>query len=1668
MVLLSGKNPSSNQSLQQVIDVNDDLNSHTPLSNQVIKYNGTNVVWGDVSSSVIPTLQQVLTQGNTASTNIIITGPRTTTMTNNGISINGQTTYSHTGANIRDIIKIETINNTSISLSGNKGSAGNALVSGGPFGNLSWAPIGGLQSLQSVIDVNDDLSGNTPSSGQLIQYDGTNVVWGDVSTPTLQSVLNAGNTAIQTITLFDNLTKTTSISDSALSISNIISSTDNTEINISDTLITLNNIASTSGEGSITMQTIPGGTNFITASSVGLPIDGTSGTISISATPTNPVFQLSQSNTVIDETHLLVILKDSITHDCSGVTGPFTISTNTDLTLTSTQNINLDTSGQVFINGTAYPSIPTLQAVIDAGDDLSGNPPGTGQVIQYDGTNVVWGDVSIPTLQNVLDTGNSAISQSIILVNNFNTSTLSDTLSISYLDSFNNTKTNTISNSAILVNTSDPLVGDGSVQMSSNPGSTNGVTASSIGFNSNPSATISMTTTPTDPFFELSQVDSLNSEYSLVISKDSITHDCSGVTGPFTISTNIDLNLASTQNINLDASGQVFINGTAYPPPLSSVLGSSSIGNAGQTITLTSSSASSYTFLDSSGTHVTNGASQADLYSGSLEIKDTTESFIATRSSTTLTNIPNQTTNASTPTGITITDGSENNVGLFTNSLLQFTDVSGALLYQGVKLSPTELTGYTDLDDPYKPIFTIKNEGTLDLRSDNSIQLYSAKQVNINVGTQMNITGRDINIKNDASLPLYITNTSGTGIPSKLSLKKITKLGQPGDVFATINYEANDASGNNKVFASQNAVIKTATGGAEDASIDFYVKKNGSDTKAFTIDGGEEQINFNLDLDMNSKNITTSSGNLTLTTAGATGATGVITFNSKTQSPTTTADTVFQTNTVNTLTHSDASGWDFQANNITTTGDISCNTLYYTSLSPGPSLQNVMDVSYNLNSVAPTFSQVIQFDGTNPVWASVPPISTDTLQQVLTAGNVTDKQIRFMTDPLISEMTLNTSTELLKNYTNFTAVGSYPSSSKTTYITNQFVKEQMYINGAGVYNVATLEISGNPIDSISDLKSQVSLLEQNDATGKNVTTTYRPIGITQTNDASANVHSNFTVTTDSKFLVNSDNLTVSDGSIAITSPTANLSITTSSIQYTNSVPTAPLFISSANDLTILADNIDLSNLRLTMPSLASSSYMDFNSATGKMALLNSNAGGSASPQLTLTNTNATGSVALEVYKNKPTAGANGDVLFNQSVFGKDSGNVKQEYTRISHTIRDATAGAEDGSIEMGCFVNGAYQNFVQFNANDAPIGEVNVFRPLDFIGGSDANNTIKVSGTGSQDLNLTGVSSAGTGHINLTSKTGSVLNVAGNININAVTSTGAGTVNITAKTGANINLNSNVLMDNSETLTIRNNTGLISNSQSSSQIGFTDLTDGTNVKQHIISNTQQQISLQQSAFTYFNEGTSNNVILREADTTGQDTQRTTLTRNLLEIRDIAFSGIFSQLSYNNLTIHAPYSPDPVQTGYNAITAEAQGTNSGTSYISLGSGENNTGSGRRQQTQITNGDQGGGFNLNWWDPSNLMKSFRMFLQGVGGGFLQFDNSIDANPLTIQSVKTNLKLQTDSSTAGQGDIEFAPSQSANGQIIITGASLQDTTSSGSAHKYLKIVLNGASYKIALDNN
>jgi hypothetical protein len=177
-----------------------------------------------------------------------------------------------------------------------------------------------------------------------------------------------------------------------------------------------------------------------------------------------------------------------------------------------------------------------------------------------------------------------------------------------------------------------------------------------------------------------------------------------------------------------------------------------------------------------------------------------------------------------------------------------------------------------------------------------------------------------------------------------------------------------------------------------------------------------------------------------------------------------------------------------------------------------------------------------------------------------------------------------------------------------------------------------------------------------------------------------------------------------------------------------------------------------------------------NATATNLSMTSAGVGGQANPLLTLTNNNATGSVAMEVYKQKPTAGVAGDVLFNQSVYGKDSANTKQEYTRISHTLRDSASGLEDGSIEFSAFVNGSVNTFLQINGNE---NEINCLKTLDMGG-----NNIRTS-TG--DLSILTTGASGSGDISLTAKR--------TINLTSGSSNSSD-VNITAD-GGDVNIISN-------------------------------------------------------------------------------------------------------------------------------------------------------------------------------------------------------------------------------------------------------------------------------------
>lgn len=145
---------------------------------------------------------------------------------------------------------------------------------------------------------------------------------------------------------------------------------------------------------------------------------------------------------------------------------------------------------------------------------------------------------------------------------------------------------------------------------------------------------------------------------------------------------------------------------------------------------------------------------------------------------------------------------------------------------------------------------------------------------------------------------------------------------------------------------------------------------------------------------------------------------------------------------------------------------------------------------------------------------------------------------------------------------------------------------------------------------------------------------------------------------------------------------------------------------------------------------------------------------------------------IELYKNRGAtiAPVAGDTISQISAFGRDTAFTKQEYSRITTTIRDPTAGAtRDGSMEIGVITNGAFANYIQLNGNDVPSGELNILKPIDL--GSGSSGTIKTSVT-NQNIVIT---ANGIGRAELSS------GASGNAEVN-----GANAVNIAGGNGINL------------------------------------------------------------------------------------------------------------------------------------------------------------------------------------------------------------------------------------------------------------------------------------------
>ena len=170
------------------------------------------------------------------------------------------------------------------------------------------------------------------------------------------------------------------------------------------------------------------------------------------------------------------------------------------------------------------------------------------------------------------------------------------------------------------------------------------------------------------------------------------------------------------------------------------------------------------------------------------------------------------------------------------------------------------------------------------------------------------------------------------GVPS-VETYKSGRNAVAGDTISSQHFYAKNSAGTKTEFARMEASVRNTGVGNDDGSIAFSGLINGVQTEFFRVNGADSENNMFLPLDMNGQSIKSSGGNLAFSSTGSSGG-GVITMTSKTQSPTSQPDFIIANNVTNTLTHSVSAGWDFQANNLTTSGNITCNTLNYTSLNP--------------------------------------------------------------------------------------------------------------------------------------------------------------------------------------------------------------------------------------------------------------------------------------------------------------------------------------------------------------------------------------------------------------------------------------------------------------------------------------------------------------------------------------------------------------------------------------------------------------------------------------------------------------------------------------------------------------------------------------------------------------
>jgi len=162
-----------------------------------------------------------------------------------------------------------------------------------------------------------------------------------------------------------------------------------------------------------------------------------------------------------------------------------------------------------------------------------------------------------------------------------------------------------------------------------------------------------------------------------------------------------------------------------------------------------------------------------------------------------------------------------------------------------------------------------------------------------------------------------------------------------------------------------------------------------------------------------------------------------------------------------------------------------------------------------------------------------------------------------------------------------------------------------------------------------------------------------------------------------------------------------------------------LSISSNQNLTISADNIDIGATEIIYPTLATPANTRINSA-GRITINNN--GGGSTPLVSLNQVSATGGILTEEVYNQRT-GVVGEFA-RQSFYAKTNTGAKAEFARINQNSQVLTTGAIKGRIDFSVGNGAGLSNYFSLNANT---GQVDINNSTLHLNNNNISNVNTIS-----------------------------------------------------------------------------------------------------------------------------------------------------------------------------------------------------------------------------------------------------------------------------------------------------------------------------------------------------